>query len=195
MRGFKGQGMDGRKASLYDPFPIKLTVDPSYPGTGVGSWVVPTSGSYLFALHGNGGGGLGSLPGGPGGLAIKTVNLRAGQIVSYVVGGQTAGGSGNDCTVTFPDGSVMKVTPGGQASVSPAPGVGGVATGGDININGVSGSFSAASYGGITGGVGGSGYSGVTAGAPGSNNTGPEGGAGRLLVVLLGTAAGAKDTP
>lgn len=116
----------------------------------------PATGRYMFTLWGGGavGGGTG---GGSGAFAQKTRRLRRGETVSIVVGA-SAGAS----TATFIDGSV--VTAGAGTGTG-----GGLATGGDLNLNGSSGG---------TSGNAGDGGGGTAGGAGGANQGADGGGAG-----------------
>lgn len=107
--------------------------------------------------------------GGGGGLSIKTVFLTPAQTVSIVVGDWISNNGASSTVITFPDGSAMTIAPAGPGGTS----AGGVATGGDVNVNGASTATSAggaaASFGEFRGGNGGA------ANAPGRA---PGGGAG-----------------
>jgi hypothetical protein len=177
--------------------PVKLLVQPSK-AAAVGTFTAPRPGLYQFALQGGGGRGAtsGTAPGGPGGLAIRTVRLAGGQAVTYAVSGGFFAET-TTSSVTFTDGT-MSVTPGTQGSeiddggggFIQVPGVGGAATGGDVNVDGAASTTQAASSGVFTGGVR-SGDNGDPGGAPGApgrgggNSIGHRGAPGRLTVTFV----------
>lgn len=118
------------------------------------TFVPPKAGYYKFVLWGAGDG---SNPGGASGAySEKTVFLTVAQSVPIVVGLGNAGAPGGDTTVSLP--GVAVVTAGGGNGATP-----GVASGGDLNLNGsTSGNPGLGSGGGPVGSVGGN-----PAGAPG----------------------------
>lgn len=192
------QGVSPPKAGGYvaDPSPIKLIVQPMTADIS-GTFVAPAPGRYQFALHGAGANRSNERQGGPGGLAIRTVRLTRGQSVAYTVAHAIDGGiPAPDSSVTFSD-RTMRVTGAGSGDDDPnsdgdtsdgVDGLGGVATGGDINMNGSDGSNQAPSYGAFVGAVGASsGPVQNVPGAPGRTGLGPRfGGSGRLIIVYIG---------
>lgn len=151
LRGFVGQGMDGRKAVP------NAYVREFLPGTY--SYTVPYSGRWKFVLRGKGGNVSGLDGGGSGAYAEKTVLLNAGQVVAIVIG--------SDTTVTFPGYPV--VTAGGAVL-----GAAGVASGGDVMYNGSAGGTAGANGSnglGPGGGAGGTGAGGLYAGGAGAPGT------------------------
>lgn len=132
LRGFVGQGMDGRKAA------VPAIVAMYLPGAHSFRPTVP--GFYKFVLWGPGGsevaaGGLGS--GGSGAYVEITKPLAAGQVVALVVSDY-----GAPTTATFPDGKVASAGHGADCPGGGAGGVGGAATGGDVNLDGATGGSS-----------------------------------------------------
>jgi hypothetical protein len=190
------QGISPPKAGglLNDPSPIKLIVEPTdTPGAGI--FVAPSQGRYQFVLQGAGGtgnNGGGPATGGPGALALRVVRLAKGQRIPYTVshGGYLHAPARVDSSVTFGD-RIMIAGRGGDALDDVTYGAGGIASGGDININGVTGSIQAPSYGPFLGGTRGQDATPTSApGGPGNyigSGGGPnEGAAGRLTVTFLG---------
>lgn len=178
-----------------DPSPVKLIASGTYASTS-GTFVAPQPGRYQFVLQGAGASGFGGAQGGPGGLAARTLRLAKGQSVAYAISSASSGtGTASTSTVTFVD-RTMTVTAGGLGDGTdpdhPILGVGGVATGGDININGVAGASEAASLGAFSGGPRGDGtlhQPGMTPGGPGLGIPDDDcaiSGAGRLIVTFLG---------
>jgi hypothetical protein len=151
LRGFVGQGMDGQRKT-FTPYTA------SY-GPGTFTWTAPLPGFYRFVQWGCGGRASAA-------HAQTVVHLNTGDRVSLVV----AEGVSTDTVVTFPSGRV--VTAGSAVlSLGETPGV---ATGGDLNLNGsVSGTPSGGNGVaglGDNGGLGGTGNgatSGGGGGAPG----------------------------
>lgn len=120
----RGATMSGNKASVgfTDPNPIKCSR-----GLGVASpYAIPNTGLYLFCWQGAGGAGNDGADGhgGTGSLALARVRLNQGNVVTFTAN-----------SVTFPGGRVMTAQSGNGAA-GDDPGANGVATGGDINING-----------------------------------------------------------
>lgn len=146
LRGFVGQHMAAKKkgfagyAAQYTP--------------GSYTFIPPVSGYYKFIQWGAGDG---SNPGGASGAyAEKTAFLTPALSVPMVVGLGNAGAPGGDTTVNLPVTGL--VTAGGGNGITP-----GVASGGDLNLNGsTSGNPGLGSGGGPVGSVGGN-----PAGAPG----------------------------
>lgn len=164
LRGFVSQNMRGARDNF-------ASYGASYPA-GTPTWICPKSGWYRFVQWGAGGVTGGTVSGGSGAHTQTVAHINKGQTVAIVV---PAGGS--DCTVTLPNGRV--ITAGTAAAAT-----GGVASGGDININGSNGTAggggNGVAGGGDNGGPGGLG-NGTTnsggAGAPGSGGyRGGEGG-------------------
>lgn len=178
LRGFIGQRMTAARAQ---PSAIFFAFS-----SGSHTFTVPKEGAGLWRLVAWGGGGGGSLePGGGGALAIKDVHLRDGQQVPVFVAAV-----GQASTVTLPG---TTLTAGGGTFGS--PGLGGVATGGDVNVSGANSSGSnggaAGSYGEYLGGGGGPGI-GRAGQAPGGGagsftGTGLQemGGSGLVLAIRL----------
>lgn len=156
-------------------------------------WRCPKTGTYRFVLWGSGGGGDNAGPneGGGGGAHVqKTARVRAGQLVPVVVGGPSLpDDSGAATTVALPSGLVS--AGGGEKGNAGAGGAGGIATGGDVNVNG---SDSFGSTGGASASSGlfaGGGVSmGGVASIPGGGGgiSGPQfgGGGGYLVIVREG---------
>jgi len=137
---------------------------------GTHSFVVPKSGYWKFAAWSAGE--TGTTYGASGGYGEITKALLAGQVVAVVASIATAG-AGNT-TLTFPDGAAPSITPG-------SAGVGGVATGFDVNLSGTNnaspGNPGLGTGGGLGGGLnGGAGapanlpFKGGTGGGDGSGN-------------------------
>jgi hypothetical protein len=139
LRGLVGQGMNGRRPQ-FEGFTYQ------YPS---GSYVfrAPMAGYWKFVLWGPGGQGTFSSNGGSGAYVEYTQFLGASEEVSIAVG---APAPTSNTSATFANGRTVIA---GRGS----PGVGGTATGGDVNING--------SAPGVAGG-------GTGGGAPGTNGGG-----------------------
>lgn len=122
---------------------------------GATAFVAPSSGRFKFHAWGGGWGGDGASGGASGSYLEITRNLAKGQVVAVTVG--VAGSlstSPGDTTLTFPNGSVATAAAGASRST------GGVATGGDVNLNGSApgtGGGSGANGSGTGGGLGGTG--------------------------------------
>lgn len=146
LRGFVGQSMAAKKKG-FSGFAAQYT-----PGSY--TFVAPLPGYYKFILWGAGDG---SNPGGgSGAYSEKTAFLTPALSVPIVVGIGTAAAVGGDTTVSLPGAAI--VTAGGGNGAT-----GGVASGGDLNLNGsASGNPGQGSGGGAVGTVGGN-----PAGAPG----------------------------
>lgn len=189
----KGSGFTG------DVMPVKLLVQPNG-ATISGTFVPDVAGRYLVVLQGAGGPAGGGNQGGPGALAARVVRLRKAQGLPYVVSAAYAIGSVVDCTVAFAD-RIMTAGK-GQQGVPDSPeadppvvghnGAGGVASGGDVNLNGVQGAAQAPSYGPFIGGAkpGGADNNHI-AGVPGGPGIGVNvvsqwGAAGRLTICYIG---------
>lgn len=153
LRGFVGQGMDGRRAQRTGYARVYL------PGSY--TFTAPYSGRYKFILHGAGGV-IAADAGASGSYAEKTFTLNAGQTAALVVGAP----SGSDTSVTITGQPV--VTAGNASTVTP-----GVASGGDVMYDGSAGGTAggAGTAGlGPGGGVGGGSGGGISGGggAPGT---------------------------
>jgi hypothetical protein len=149
MQGFPvvSQSMTGRKSRVGIQSQLLALYTLS---SGSGSITAPVNCWALIAVRGPGGsgrtGGGSANGGGGGGVVYKRIRLTAGQSLAYALGapgaGQTSsdspGNAGTDSTVTLPDGRVLRAGAGGGAE-SPVGGAGGIASGGDINVNGSAG--------------------------------------------------------
>lgn len=146
------------------PFVTNLT-------PGVTTWTVPSAGLYKFHLWGAGRGGTSGQGGCSGGYCEITERLSQGAVIAVLVGiGRNAldGGDG-DTQVTLPSGRVA------LAARGTAIGTAGLATGGDVNLNGSLGGVSAGGppgvaglgSGGAPGGLGDNASRGGGGGAPG----------------------------
>lgn len=137
----RGATMSGNKAGgLADVNPVKLLrVGKSTADVSI-SFLAEIPGLYQFALYSNGGNGSPNLGGGGGSLAIKTKRLRKSEVATILLAYNAAS------TVTFDDGSVLTAGRGGNTNPGVSVGAGGVATGGDVNLSGTSGSASGAAY-------------------------------------------------
>lgn len=137
--GFVGQSMGGPKSSFV---PYSKTFGPDASSY---TWTVPRSGFYEVVAWGPGGvyfsGTFAS-----GAFALKTIQLNAGQQITIQVGrgdqlvsgsGTSTSGTSTHSVITFPDGSTMTA----QAS---SGGSAGTASGGDVNVAGVSSSSTTA---------------------------------------------------
>ncbi len=158
LRGFVGQGMDARK----DTFDGDLHVF----APGNHSFRAPKAGFWIFAVWGAGGAASNGAGGG-GAFCLKTIYLSPGSNVALVVAHPGFGAS----TLTFQSGAVLSA--GGGQTGSSSPGLGGVANGGDINVDGAPGV-------GTTGGAAGSSgqYRGGSGGTNGAAGRSPGGGSG-----------------
>ncbi len=142
LRGLVGQGMSGTRRPFFGH--VYQYAVGSYTLT------IPVTGRWTVVQWGAGGNSQTGVGGGGGGgaLCISERYLRRGQTVSIVIG--------THCVVTLPDGSVITA---GDGAMDAAGGVGGTASGGDINVNGSDGTASdggaAGSYGELRGGAGG----------------------------------------
>lgn len=214
LRGLVGQGMDGKKRQTGGQIELVGFADAS---AASGMIVAPKSCVALIYAWGPGGSGCagtGSPGGGGGGGAVyKRVRLSARQSITYACGvrGVPVTDDGNvqpgndttDTTVTLPSGAVVTAG-GGKKGNGGAPGVGGVASGGDLNRSGANGFGSggtAAGFadlvpglaGGAGGALGGNGSAGSAAGGGGGAGSGGMGsisGAGangRVLIMLVRT--------
>lgn len=152
LRGFVGQGMDGRKAGIarHEPFSFPVATSPYI-------FIPPITGHWKFILWGPGGTyDTGSTAGASGAYVEITKFLIPTTPVTITVR------STADTTVTFVDGTAATA---GKASLA----VAGIASGGDVNLNGTAGVASGTHSGnpglGTGGGAGG-------AAAPGSGGAG-----------------------
>jgi hypothetical protein len=172
--GLRGQSMGGPKVTSIEA--------PSYCASGTYTFTAPATGYYKFVLWGGGGGGYngGSGAGGSSGAYAEFTRLMTwGERATVVVGVpgplSTPGG---DSSVTFADGKVVTAGGGGGGGTSTTVGV---ASGGDVNINGsapglVGGAGNAG--GGTAGGAGGSAIASSFAGGGAPGNTPYKGGVG-----------------
>lgn len=152
-------------------------------GPGTFTWVAPVSRRYRIVGWGPGGGyasdPAGNGGGGGGAMGRRDINIEAGQSLTVVVGAKA--GSGNDTTVTLPDGAVCRSGGGIASGFSNA---GGVATGWDLNLaggagpgtgGGLAGEGTGAGAGGVgvgaVAGGGGAGGDGYLRGGDGANST------------------------
>jgi hypothetical protein len=192
LRGLVGQGMNGRRNRA-----MQLAAVP----------VVATSGSgvvtarracvaLIFAWAPGGSGGSDGSGAGGGAALFKRVYLPRGAALSYSIGAPGAGVSsssngndGGDTTVTLPSGQVLTAGGGKAGTVADpaAGGLGGVATGGDINRRGGDGGRYQSGSLGLSGSPG-QGAGAGAGGAANSNRGGGGGGAGLadLLSDLIG---------
>lgn len=142
LRGLVGQGMSGTRRPFFGH--VYQYAVGSYTLT------IPVTGRWTVVQWGSGGNSQTSVGGGGGGgaLCITSRYLRRGQTVSIVIG--------TNCVVTLPDGNVVTANDG---AMDVAGGAGGVASGGDINVDGSAGDANnggaAGSYGEFRGGAGG----------------------------------------
>lgn len=164
--------------------------------TGTTTWSVP---AYVYKLKvtvvggGGGGGTSGSTiggGGGGGGGAIKIIPVNPGDVCTITVGSGGAAGSAGSLS-RFVVGSYTITCNGGNPGSGGAAGIGGTATGGDLNISGASGQGQSADGGGGSApfiGVGtGYGQAGSTNSGSGGNGssglwTAKSGGSGVIIV-------------
>lgn len=135
---------------------------------GITSWTAPASGRYKFYGWSGGGGGDGSSNGGASGSYFEvTKYLQRDQAVACAVGrGEWVARDAEETELTFSDGQVVTAGPPSAWNVP------GVATGGDVNLNGSPGGEAVVSGAGAAG-LG----SGGGAGGLGSASVGGGGGA------------------
>lgn len=209
----------GRRKQRMNPSPsaerpvseMALRVYNGSPGSVI--FVAPNTGDYRFYVW-SGGGGFAVydyrpdytfhiLSGGSGALSRYDRKMVKGEAATIV-----AGAPGQASTVTFADGHVVRCTSGGGAFAYDAfqsgGGVGGVATGGDINIDGTEGGgrIGQGPGGGTDGGaaganvnIGGSVYYGG-AGAPGLDGLrGGTGGSAQSSAATVPGGGGAYNNP
>jgi hypothetical protein len=144
LAGFERQGMDGRR-KLFRPYTANFP-----PGSH--TWTSPRTAYYRFTQWGPGGSGGGGAPGASGALTQNVVLVPRGQTVAIA----PSDAVGVDSTITFANGKIA--TAGSGVSNTP-----GVASGGDLNLNG---SVGGAAGLGTNGGAGDGGANGG-GGAPG----------------------------
>ena len=192
LRGLVGQSLTGRKA-------VPVLAYAAVYSAGSYTFVAPVSGVFKFIACGSGSGGNGFDRGGSSGAYVeKTRRLAVGEAVGIVVAKAVnlgANSAGNDTIFVFSDGLV--VVAGGGAAIS-GTGLGGVASNGDVNINGSasSPSFTSGNPGSGLGGGPGGGTDGSTisggSGAPGVAPFfgGAGGGVGLLIPGVGGGGAG-----
>lgn len=125
---------------------------------GTYTWTAPTSGRFKFVLWGGGYQGEVGNGGASGSYAEKTATMGLGQTASL-----TVGGPGSDTVLTLPGGAVI------TAGAAAAGNTVGVASGGDVNLNGSLGGAPSAS------GVNGLGTGGGVGGAPNATKPGGAG--------------------
>ena len=172
LRGFVGQGVDGRKRNDRPP---RMVILPVFATSGSGVVFAPTKCVALIAAWGAGGSGANQVllgtagGGGGGGFLAKRVRLAKGQSISFSVGlpglgvpTDTDGNNGGATTVTLPSGVVLTAG-GGAKGTSTGGGLGGTSQNGDVNRAG-----------GLGGGVGGN-QSGETPAFGGLGGTGSSG--------------------
>jgi hypothetical protein len=155
-------------------------------------WVCPRSGLYTVYAWGPGGKGYFSASnyaGGSGALAIwQRVRLLAGDKLTISIPNRNAS-SGDTVVTTARKSNPLTAGRGGDATTGSSGGVAGVASGGDININGEAGliySSPGANGGGTDGGLGS-----ATQGSPGAPGyDGLRGGDGGLSGYPAGTPGG-----
>lgn len=197
LRGFVGQGMNGRRARVPSAGAM-----PVFATSGTGEITIRSHCVALIYMWGAGASGCDDVglnntgAGGGGGAALfARVFLNLGQKLSYsvgaggagVTGSATTGSDGGDSTVTLPDGRVLTAGGGKAGTRGSTGGLGGVATGGDINRRGGKGGDGVP---GTVNGVAGEG-TGAGAGGAGSGSAGGGGGAGGLADVLVDLTGGA----
>lgn len=167
-----------------------------FTATGTTTWSVP---AYVYKLKvtvvggGGGGGTSGSTiggGGGGGGGAIKVISVNPGDVCTITVGSGGAAGAAGSLS-RFVVGAYTITCNGGNPGSGGAAGVGGTATGGDLNISGASGQGQSADGGGGSApfiGVGtGYGQAGSTNSGSGGNGssglwTAKSGGSGVIIV-------------
>jgi hypothetical protein len=191
VKGIGSQGIGsrpgvGRKA-IASRFGGKEATSPADFPAGTWSFVPPQTGYWKFVLRGCGGAGSsGSGAGASGAYCEVTRYLTTAQSVAIVVG--TA--FGPDTTATFPDGKVVTA---GRASLA----VAGVASGGDVNINGTpgvgTGNLNGNPGGGTGGGLGGVAGVGAGSGGAGAPANLPFHGASGASVAIPGAGAGGAE--
>jgi hypothetical protein len=155
LRGLLGQSLSGVRR--------KLALEMDTFGTGPQTWICPRSGFYRFVVWGAGAGPGGGFAGGSGAYVEKVAFILVGQQVAMSIAGIAANGAS---TVTLPNGTVLSA----GAAPNSGSGAGGIASGGDFNINGSTGTAAG------SGNPGGNG--GGTAGGTGAADSGSGGAAG-----------------
>jgi len=153
LRGFVAQAMAARKKQIFQE-------PQEFPNAGSFSFSPPRPGRWKFVGWGPGGDGNNGATAGASGAYIEVTRyLTRKDVIAIVVGAV-----GSDTTITFPNAVVVTA---GKASAA----VAGVATGGDVNINGTAGV--------VTGTINGNPGSGTGGGTGGTATLGPgSGGAG-----------------
>jgi hypothetical protein len=173
LRGLVSQRMGGGKSSP-PPHPYINTAPGAF------TYTVPVSGRYKIWAWGPGGAGtFGARDGGgSGGLCVATVALARGQVISGTLGTPGVEGVVNATatTVTIPGRSIGLSAGGGQGGDGLSGGLGGTATGGDVNYNGSRGGGSIIGNTGLPG-AGEAGYNGGTATGAGPTGAGAPGAA------------------
>ena len=187
LRGLVGQGVSAKKkrpnfsvggtGPVYN-FPLAES--------GAYTFTVPTSGRWMFVGWGPGGLGSSGSKGGSSGAYVEVTRFLArGQTVSLSVNFNA------DTVITLPDGTIAiagKSAPGGGG----APGI---ASGGDVNINGTSSAVSGSGSpgGGTGGGPGGTPTGGNIGGAGAPANLPFRGGKGGGSLSIAGHGGGGVD--
>lgn len=124
----RGATMSGNKAGgIADLNPVKLMRVGSPSATATFNFTATTGGLYQIVIDGPGASASGGTGGGAGAKCVKTVRLRKDEVIAFSLGQPDT----THTTATLPDGAVM--TARGSTFTS---GVGGTATGGDINLPG-----------------------------------------------------------
>lgn len=184
LRGLVGQGLSGRKQQAVRREPS------TYPNPGTYTFVPTVEGYWKFVAwgHGGSGGGSGTHSGGSGAYVEITRYLTLAQTVTIVL---PESATSSDTTVTMPDGTIaIAARANGQA--------GGVASGGDVNLNGSNGVSTGNNNGnagvGTGGGAGGVGIVGPGSGGAGAPANLPyRGGDGGNSHAILGVGAGTGE--
>jgi len=178
LRGFIGQNISGRRSTrpgVVLQFPV-----------GSHDFMAPVAGTWKFVMWGPGGdpvnNGSNLSGGASGGYVEYKKFLDKNQIVKLVVGRDT------NTTAVFPDGKLLSA---GAASAN----IGGVATGGDVNLNGTSTPAIGTGLSGPAGqgsgaGLGGTGSSAADGGAGAPALLPYRGGTGGSISSALATAPG-----
>lgn len=183
IKGFVGQGMDGRKAKRVQ----RVYNAP----LGSSTITVRYGGSYRIVLWGAGGGSNAGDGGGGSGAYVEAVRvLGPNARVAFSVGVSNLNTDGGDTTVTLPSGEVL--TAGGGKKGATRTGGTATATSVDIKYNGSDGGAATANGTaglGDNGGAGGTGASGVGGGGGAPGNGTHRGGDGNA------TPGGGGTTP
>lgn len=137
-RGFVGQGMKPPLTVMPDVTDFQIVT-----ATGAGIYTAPRKGVLAIYAWGAGGAGFtgGSSDADAGGSAAalkKRLRITKGQQLLYSVGAGVASADGQDTIVNLPSGAVLRAG-GGKVASAGTGGKGGIASGGDINLNGSDG--------------------------------------------------------